>query len=46
MYHSPGDAEDVVNFKKAVAAAFQTNFQDTSEEEEVDPISKHISHYK
>lgn len=45
MYHSPSELDDAVNFKKAIAAAFQANFQGTSEEEEEDPVSKHTSHY-
>ena len=35
-----------VNFKKAIAAAFQANFKGTEEEEEIDPQSTHISHYR
>ena len=34
------------DFKKAIAAAFQANFKGTEEEEEIDPQSKHISHYR
>ena len=40
------DDANGINFKKSIAAAFQANFKGTSEEEETDPQSKHVSHYK
>lgn len=40
------DNLQAVNFKKAIAAAFQANFKGIEEEEEIDPQSKHISHYR
>ena len=44
--HADSDKPQAVNFKKSIAAAFQANFKGTGEEEEVDPQSTHISHYK
>ncbi len=46
VYHSTDDKPDIVNFKKSVAASFQSNFKQTEEEEEDDPQSKHMSHYR
>ena len=46
VYHSDKDLPDIVNFKKSVAASFQTNSKQTEEEEEDDPQSKHVSHYR
>ena len=36
---------DGVNLKKSIAAAFQANFQNQEEEEE-DPQSVHVAHYR
>ncbi len=46
VYHAKSDSHDIVNFKKGIAAAFQTNLNGAGEEEEVDPQSVHISHYR
>ncbi len=46
VYHSQDDLPDIVNFKKSVASAFQSNFMHTGEEEEDDPQSRHMSHYR
>ena len=35
-----------VNLKKTIAAAFQANFQNQEEEEEEDPQSLHVAHYR
>ena len=45
VQHSPRDSEEIVDFKRAIAAAFQANFKGTSEETESDPQSTHTSHY-
>ena len=44
--HPEYDTADVINIKKSIAAAFQTNFKKTEEAVEEDPQSLHISHYK
>ena len=46
VFHSRTENMEAVNFKKGIAAAFQANFRGTTEEVEVDPTSKHFSHYK
>ena len=46
MFHSQGENADAVNFKKGIAAAFQANLRGTLEETEIDPNSKHMSHYR
>ena len=46
VFHGKNDDTDGINFKKSIAAAFQANFKGTSKEEETDPQSKHVSHYK
>ena len=46
VFHSHTEEVEVVNIKKGIAAAFQANFRGTSEETEIDPQSKHISHYR
>ena len=40
------EEEDVVNFKKSIASAFQVNLKQSAEEEETDAQSHHISHYR
>jgi hypothetical protein len=35
----------VISIKKSIAAAFQANFEGTDEVEEIDPQSRHKSHY-
>ena len=44
--HDSNETADIINFKKSIAASFQTNFKRTEQEEEVDPQSDHISHYR
>ena len=46
IYHSSYDTPEIVNFKKSIAASFQSNFKQTKEEEENDPQSTHMSHYR
>ena len=46
VFHGKNDDIEGINLKKSIAAAFQANFKGTSEEEETDPQSKHVSHYK
>ncbi len=46
VYHSRDDKPEIVNLKKSVAASFQSNFKQTEDEEEDDPQSKHVSHYR
>lgn len=46
VYHPPGESDTAVNFKKGIAAAFQSNFKGTAEEEEEDTTSLHRSAYR
>lgn len=46
IYHSATERDEAINFKKAIAAAFQANFKGTEIEEEVDPQSIHRAHYQ
>ena len=46
VFHSQAENADAVNFKKGIAAAFQANLRGTLEETEIDPNSKHLSHYR
>ena len=46
VYHASNEANDAVDLKKSIAAAFQANFKGTKEEEEDDPQSDHIAHYR
>ena len=46
VYHSRDENNDAVDFKKSIAAAFQANFKGTEQEEEDDPQSDHIAHYR
>ena len=46
VQHAPNDSDDTVNFKKAIAAAFQANFKQTPSEEETDIQSHHNAHYR
>ncbi|CAI8021652.1 hypothetical protein GBAR_LOCUS12822 [Geodia barretti] len=45
VFHSTTEEVEVVNIKKGIASAFQANLRGTTEETEIDPQSKHISHY-
>ena len=46
VFHSATEESDAVNFKKGIAAAFQANLKGTPQETEIDPNSKHVSHYR
>ena len=46
VQHPSGENAEVVNIKKGVASAFQTNFKGTAEEEEEDTLSQHTSSYR
>ena len=46
IYYEQGSNPDGVNLKKSIAAAFQANFQNQEEEEEEDPQSLHVAHYR
>jgi hypothetical protein len=46
VHHANDQSSDAVDFKKSIAAAFQANFRGTEQEEEDDPQSDHISHYR
>lgn len=46
IFHSRGEDMEAVNFKKGIAAAFQANFQGSDERIEIDPQSRHLSHYR
>ena len=46
VFHASTSDPQAVNLKKSIAAAFQANFKRTEEEEEIDPQSIHISHYR
>ena len=46
VQHASDDSDDAVDLKKSIAAAFQANFKGTEEEEEDDPQSDHIAHYR
>ena len=46
VFHSTTEEVEVVNIKKGIAAAFQANLRGTTEETEIDPQSKHTSHYR
>lgn len=41
-----GESSEAINFKKGIAAAFQTNFKGTTQEEEEDTTSLHQSTYR
>ena len=46
VFHSQDEDTEAVNLKKSIAAAFQANFRGTEHEIEIDPQSKHVSHYR
>ena len=46
QHAATGENDYAINLKKSIAAAFQANFKGTGEEEEIDPQSDHISHYR
>ena len=45
VQHPRTESQNTVDFKRAIAAAFQANFKGTTEEIESDPQSTHIAHY-
>ena len=45
VHHSSTESQNIVDFKRAIAAAFQANFKGTTEEMESDPQSTHMAHY-
>jgi hypothetical protein len=45
VYHQQSEPDHVIGMKKSIAAAFQANLEGTEEVEEIDPQSRHISHY-
>ena len=45
VYHANDEDSDIVNFKKAIAAAFQANFKGTESKVESDPQSLHLARY-
>ena len=46
VWHPLNENQSVINFKKAIVAGFQANFEGTEEEGETDPESVHMSHYR
>ena len=46
VYHEEGSHPEGLNLKKTIAAAFQANFHNQEEDEEQDPQSLHVSHYR
>ncbi len=46
VQHPTSEVTVVVNFKKGIAAAFQSNFKGTTDEEEQDTMSEHRSTYR
>ena len=46
IHYSLSEKEDAVNVKRGIAGAFQANFDNQEEVEELDPGSSHISHYR
>ena len=46
VQHKQDEVTSVVNMKKGIAAAFQGNFKQTTEEVEEDTLSKHVAQYR
>ena len=46
IHYSPNENKEAVNIKRGIAGAFQANFDNQAEVEELDPSSSHISHYR
>ena len=46
VYYEEGSHPEGINLKKTIAAAFQANFRNQEEEEEQDPQSLHVAHYR
>jgi len=46
IFYEEDSNPEGVNLKKSIAAAFQANFQNQAEEEEEDPQSLHVAHYR
>lgn len=46
IHYSTTEDEEAINVKRGITGAFQANFDNQGEVEELDPGSSHISHYK
>ena len=46
IFYEEDSHPEGVNLKKTIAAAFQANFHNQEEEEEEDPQSLHVAHYR
>ena len=46
VYYEEGSHPEGLNLKKTIAAAFQANFRHQKEEEEQDPQSLYVAHYR
>ena len=46
IHYSPTADEEAINVKRGITGAFQANFDNQEEVEELDPGSSHISHYR
>lgn len=46
IHYSPTENEEAINVKRGITGAFQANFYNQEEVEELDPGSSHISHYR
>ena len=46
IHYSPNQNDEAVNIKRGIASAFQANFDNKEEVEELDPGSSHVSHYR
>ena len=46
IYYEKDSHPEGVNLKKSIAAAFQANLHNQEEEEEEDPQSLHVAHYR
>ena len=46
VYHDEDSHPEGLNLKKTIAAAFQANFRNQEEDEEQDPQSLHVTHYR
>lgn len=45
IHYSPNGNEEAINVKRGITGAFQANFDNKKEVEELDPGSSHVSHY-
>ena len=46
VFHSREENAEILNIKKAIAAAFQANFEGTQAKMEADPQSVHLAEYR